>query len=1016
MKKRLLSFALSLLIGGGMLPLTLLTASAADTVSGTFGNCLWEIADGVLTVSPIAGSDGKLAATTTESPWKAYSTSISSVEIAEGVVADAQSPYLFSNLKSATTMKLQNLDTSNVTNMEGMFSGCSSLDIVYAGTWDTGSVTDMSNLFRNCFSLRTLTVSDWDTANVEDMSYAFAGCSQSQTLALTYWSTEAVKNIDCIFAGTSLLATLCIGGGWNIAAAENNTDIFADTALTEIQYYGTCRQWVDNCAWYTYPCDITYSNVNMSVNDHIDASGDGDHICEICDRRVGYYVCKDSDSDDDHLCDECGDSTGNVTECYDLDGDYACDVCGMRDVIAVEYPESITAAVGETVTVDITPFGEISHYIWAIKDSKDTYLNTVFTEDFYYSFEMKEEYVGGYIFCRIIGVDDNLSYSIVEIPIKNATPVAITEQPQNVTVAKGETAKVTVTATGEGLTYKWYFKNAGATKFTYTSSFKGASYWVTMNDDRAGRQIYCVITDKYGNSVTTDTVTLGMIQPVTITKQPVSVTVAEGETARVTVTATGEGLTYKWYYKNANMSSFAYTSTYKGASYWLTMNDTRAGRQIYCVITDKYGNSVTTNTVRLGMTPTVTDPDHPPAMLTIIDDDGHIGFMNDLLPIIESRGISIATAVTTTRVGSAAKWMTWEQILECQSRGAEVLCHTYDHNPTIPATVEELTAQYTFARDEMYRHGLHGADILVYNNVTGKQPNAQEAAANVFKCAIHSSGRVMNYKGDINPYYIQRIPVELDPYLYDTDKLKALIDDAVANGGWMVWIIHTSAASWSDHNGAQAIADSVDYAIDMGLPIVSADFGYQHYVENTEQLSVVQQPTDITVSEGETARVTVTATGDGLTYKWYYKNANMSSFAYTSSYKGASYWLTMNETRAGRQIYCVITDKYGNSVTTDVVTLGMMQPVMITQQPTDITVAEGETARVTVTATGDGLTYKWYYKNANMSSFAYTSSYKGASYWLTMNETRAGRQIYCVITDKYGNSVTTDVVTLGMAS
>jgi raffinose/stachyose/melibiose transport system permease protein len=43
---------------------------------------------------------------------------------------------------------------------------------------------------------------------------------------------------------------------------------------------------------------------------------------------------------------------------------------------------------------------------------------------------------------------------------------------------------------------------------TLTNSFKGASYYVKMTNARAGRQVYCVITDKYGNSVKTNVATL----------------------------------------------------------------------------------------------------------------------------------------------------------------------------------------------------------------------------------------------------------------------------------------------------------------------------------------------------------------------------------------------------------------------------------------------------------------------------------------------------------------------------
>ena len=77
-------------------------------------------------------------------------------------------------------------------------------------------------------------------------------------------------------------------------------------------------------------------------------------------------------------------------------------------------------------------------------------------------------------------------------------------------VANGKTATVKVAASGSGLTYKWYFKNKGDSKFSYTSSFKGSSYSVSMNASRHGRQVYCVVTDKYGNSVRSNTVTLRM--------------------------------------------------------------------------------------------------------------------------------------------------------------------------------------------------------------------------------------------------------------------------------------------------------------------------------------------------------------------------------------------------------------------------------------------------------------------------------------------------------------------------
>ena len=193
--------------------------------------------------------------------------------------------------------------------------------------------------------------------------------------------------------------------------------------------------------------------------------------------------------------------------------------------------------------------------------------------------------------------------------------------------------------------------------------------------------------------------------------------------------------------------------------------------------------------------------------------------------------------------------------------------------------------------------------------------------------------------------------------------------------------------------------------------------GTVSWVASGLPLAIIQQPKDVKVAEGETATVTVEAQGDGLTYQWYYKNPKGDVFFLTNSFTGDTYSVVMNTSRSGRQIYCVITDKYGNSVTTDTVTLRMetgATELKIVKQPEDVTVAEGETATVTVEVQGDGLTYKWYYKNPKGDVFFLTNSFTGDTYSVVMNTSRSGRQIYCVITDQYGNTVTTNTVTLKM--
>ena len=82
-------------------------------------------------------------------------------------------------------------------------------------------------------------------------------------------------------------------------------------------------------------------------------------------------------------------------------------------------------------------------------------------------------------------------------------------RPVSASGALGEEVSVSVEAQGEDLSYKWYFRDAGKAAFS-RSSIKEATYTVAMSNTRAGRALYCVITDALGNSVQSDTVMLNL--------------------------------------------------------------------------------------------------------------------------------------------------------------------------------------------------------------------------------------------------------------------------------------------------------------------------------------------------------------------------------------------------------------------------------------------------------------------------------------------------------------------------
>ncbi len=90
------------------------------------------------------------------------------------------------------------------------------------------------------------------------------------------------------------------------------------------------------------------------------------------------------------------------------------------------------------------------------------------------------------------------------------TGPSVTAQPESWTGELGDYPDITFTVEGEGVTYQWYWRNAGLTKW-YTSSDKDNCYdSYPLTEVRNGREVYCVATDKYGCQVTSEIATMSL--------------------------------------------------------------------------------------------------------------------------------------------------------------------------------------------------------------------------------------------------------------------------------------------------------------------------------------------------------------------------------------------------------------------------------------------------------------------------------------------------------------------------
>lgn len=110
---------------------------------------------------------------------------------------------------------LQYLNTSEVTDMSYMFSGCSKLTELNLTYFETSKVETMFCIFVDCKALKTIYVSDgWDMSNLGNLSdgLLFFGCDNLVgedgyfTSEETYWNTHEAEDFREIAENTYLIA------------------------------------------------------------------------------------------------------------------------------------------------------------------------------------------------------------------------------------------------------------------------------------------------------------------------------------------------------------------------------------------------------------------------------------------------------------------------------------------------------------------------------------------------------------------------------------------------------------------------------------------------------------------------------------------------------------------------------------------------------------------------------------------------------------------------------------------
>ena len=193
--------------------------------------------------------------------------------------------------------------------------------------------------------------------------------------------------------------------------------------------------------------------------------------------------------------------------------------------------------------------------------------------------------------CQLRNTAGGEVYShIVTLTVK-IQPPTIKAQPKSLTAKSGKKVKLTVKASGKGLTYTWYSRpNAEAAWIPVAGKTK-SSLSVVASKANDGSQYYCHIQNADGEA-DTNVVTLTVTpEAPTIKTHPKDAKVKIGGKAKFKVKAAGKNVTYQWYYRTSEAGEWILIEGANKEKYEFKVTADRIGWQFRCLAKNDDGQA-----------------------------------------------------------------------------------------------------------------------------------------------------------------------------------------------------------------------------------------------------------------------------------------------------------------------------------------------------------------------------------------------------------------------------------------
>lgn len=554
----------------------------------------------------------------------------------------------------------------------------------------------------------------------------------------------------------------------------------------------------------------------------------------------------------------------------------------------------------------------------------------------------------------------------------------ITSQPTNQTGCPGDDVVFSVGATASSgtLTYQWRKDCLPIPGEDMDTLYLG-------NIDEFDYGTYTVIVSDACGTVTSNTVSLTQADPISIFSQPTDVGTCLGYPTSMWVGASGINLSYQWYkdgspVAGATSASLSFTEpTQADSGYYYAEISNHCGTV--------YSDSAYLNVSSFG----VLIINQPQSQEVCVGDsaalyvgtagNGTVSFQwyKDGYPVPGANSAILSLADV-----DASDQGTYTALLShpCGAKWSQTATITV-RQPI--AITSQPTGQSVCAGDPVSLSVAAIGYNVSYQWYKDGAPidSATSATLNIASASALNAGdyylQLSNFCGTTNSQTVS-VAVGSGPMITSQPQSVAVCagDNATFNT-----IATGSGLSYQWYKDGVAISGATSASLTL-TGVTSAETGnYTCIVTETcgsastqaaslslDSVSITTQPVSQTGCVGGDVTFSVAASGSGLTYQWFHNGGPLAG--------ATSETLTLNNITSANQggYFCRVTSSCG-STNSNFVSLNVKAPVTITSQPVDQSACVGYNAALSVGATGDNLSYQWYFQGNPIAGANYHTLY-----------------------------------------